>query len=41
MGATAREVNCGVIEWVKLGILNWCGCVIRMNEDFVKSMRAR
>lgn len=41
MGATASEVNCRMIEWVKWGTLKWFGCLIRMNEDFVKSMRAR
>jgi len=37
MGATAKGVDCGVVEWVKCGTLRWFGHMVRMNEnEFVK-----
>lgn len=37
MDVTSKQVDCGVVEWVKLDILRWSGYVMRLNEDdFVK-----
>lgn len=36
MAMNTKEADCGVVEWVKQGILRWYGHVMRMSgNDFV------
>ncbi len=41
MRGCGSEIECGVVEWVKRGILRWFGVVERMkNEELVKVYRS-
>lgn len=42
MGVTVKGVVCGVMEWVKRGVLRWFEHMMRMEENgFMKSVWGR